>query len=169
MATPELLFQDFKGPKRWHLPKKEARVTFLSCGFNRLVTDLPSNVWELLHWSCHETSWSWFRAFGGSNSDPMNSFMRRYMEVALTSRHVALQTQQTQVFWEGQRDEDRQRARIKASWVSIRRVEASREGSLGLVEGYQLHGHLCILCCGAPPPSRKEGWKCFHFVSLSLS
>lgn len=40
---------------------------------------------------------------------------------------------------------ERERERIKPSWVSISRVEASREDSSGLEEGYRLHSRLCIL------------------------
>lgn len=43
--------------------------------------------------------------------------------------------------------------RIKASWVSIRWLEASREDSPGLQEGDRLHGRLCI-----PLASQKPLW-----------
>lgn len=43
--------------------------------------------------------------------------------------------------------------RIKASWVSIRWLEASREDSSGSQEGDRLHGRLCI-----PLASQKQLW-----------
>lgn len=46
-------------------------------------------------------------------------------------------------------DEDR----IKASWVSIRWLEAAREDSSGSREGDRLHGRLCI-----PLASQKQYW-----------
>lgn len=46
------------------------------------------------------------------------------------------------------------RERIKASWVSISRVEASCEDSSGSEEGDRLHGRPCI-----PLASQKQRWK----------
>lgn len=45
------------------------------------------------------------------------------------------------------------RERIKASWVSISRVEASREDSSGSEEGDRLRGRPCI-----PLASQKQRW-----------
>lgn len=42
----------------------------------------------------------------------------------------------------GSREGDKER--IKASWVSIRCLEAAREDSSGSHEGDRLHGRLCI-------------------------
>lgn len=61
---------------------------------------------------------------------------------------------------------ERERERIKASWVSISRVEASREDSLGLEEGYRLHRHLCILLASPETTCPVFGDFCIHLDAV---